>query len=387
MAAKGVEIAILGGGAAGLALALGLIRSPLRDRNILIVEKEIKNKNDRTWCYWVREPSLFDSICCKTWETLRFTTEEQDLRIQLQPYRYQMVRGSDYYRYIHDELAKFPNVEIVRGSAEAVQDGEEAAFVEVNGETIQANWVFDSRFRQEDASRTSGKYLSLLQHFRGWEIESEQPVFDPAAASLFDLRVPQPEGLAFAYVLPLTEYRGLVEYTLFSKNLQKPEVYLQAVESYIGNKLGLKTYQIVEEEAGIIPMTSRPVQRRLGKRILAIGTRGGRVKPSTGYAFQRIQRDSQAIVSSMLRYGHPFHVSPASRRYLFYDSLLLDVLARSDPKIRSIFTAMFSRNPIDRVFRFMDERTSLLEDGLILASLPPVPFLYAFFRKALGFYR
>jgi lycopene beta-cyclase len=178
-----------------------------------------------------------------------------------------------------------------------------------------------------------------------------------------------------------------VEYTLFSINLLKPEAYFQAAEAYLRDQLGVNTYRVVEEEVGIIPMTSQPVRRRLGNRILAIGTRGGRVKPSTGYAFHRIQRDSQAIVSSLLRYGHPFEVASNPRRFLFYDALLLDVLARSDPKIREIFTDMFSRNPIDRVFRFVDETTSLLEDGLILATLPPVPFLYAFVRKVFGMYK
>jgi 2-polyprenyl-6-methoxyphenol hydroxylase-like FAD-dependent oxidoreductase len=42
------DFAILGGGAAGLSLALALMRSPLKDRSILIVEKDAKDKDPRS---------------------------------------------------------------------------------------------------------------------------------------------------------------------------------------------------------------------------------------------------------------------------------------------------------------------------------------------------
>ena len=56
------DYAILGGGAAGLSLALALVRSPLKAGSILIVEKDAKNTNDRTWCFWSDVPTPLDRI-------------------------------------------------------------------------------------------------------------------------------------------------------------------------------------------------------------------------------------------------------------------------------------------------------------------------------------
>ena len=61
------DFAILGGGAAGLSLALELVGSELQNKSILIVEKDAKNTNDRTWCFWSDRPTRFDGIARKAW--------------------------------------------------------------------------------------------------------------------------------------------------------------------------------------------------------------------------------------------------------------------------------------------------------------------------------
>ncbi len=42
------DFILAGGGAAGLGLAYYMVNSPLKDHSILIIDKEAKNKNDRT---------------------------------------------------------------------------------------------------------------------------------------------------------------------------------------------------------------------------------------------------------------------------------------------------------------------------------------------------
>jgi len=128
---------------------------------------------------------------------------------------------------------------------------------------------------------------------------------------------------------------------------------------------------------GIIPMTDHPFPRQLGNRVLSIGARGGRVKPSTGFAFSRIQRDTRAIVNSLVHHHHPFDIPPDSRRHRFYDSIMLDVMLRQNDQVKQILTTMFTRNPVQRILRFLDDQTHIWEDIKVLASLPPVPFLRA----------
>jgi len=369
------DYAILGGGAAGLSLALALVRSPLRDRSILIVEKDAKDTNDRTWCFWTDAPSPLDGIATHVWPRLRFRDAAVDRTYELGPLRYEMVRGVDFYRSAREELGRH-NVTFLRGAGE-VQDGPQAARVQVNGETWEAAWAFDSRMRPMDLLPDPRHYTYLFQHFTGWEVETQSAVFDPRTVTLFDLRTPQVGGVTFFYVLPTSERRALVEYTLFSPQVLPAEKYEAALQAYLQGMLGSANYHLLSQEHGVIPMTDHPFPRRLGARLMAIGTRGGRVKPSTGYAFARIQRDSQAIVASLIRTSRPFAVPPDPFRYRFQDAVLLEVIARDPEGGRTVLSAIFGRNPVQVVLRFLDERSSLWDDLRVIASNRPWPFLRA----------
>jgi lycopene beta-cyclase len=376
------DYAILGGGAAGLSLALALVNSPLADQSILVVEKEAKDNNDRTWCYWANQPSAFDAIRHAVWGEVRFTSHGLDKPIPLQPYRYQMVRGIDFYRHAREELARYPNVRRVQAAVDEVTEVEGGVRFWAGGEEFQARWCFDSRFDPQALRFDPQRYLTIRQHFEGWTVETDEPVFDPCQATLFDLRTEQRDGLCFYYVLPFTPHQALVEYTVFSCELLEEEEYRQALRAYLDQLLGAGKYRVLHTEEGVIPMTDYVFPRRLGKHRLAIGTRGGRVKASSGYAFTRIQADTRDIVRSLMKHQHPFDLPAGGPRRRFYDALLLEILAREPLAGRPIFEAMFTRNPIGRIFRFLDEQSSLLEDFLLIASLPPQPFLRALGRWA-----
>jgi lycopene beta-cyclase len=368
---------MLGGGAAGLGLAYAMVNSPLADRKILIIDKEAKTSNDRTWSFWTPNPTPFDSMAYRTWDYLDFRGVTFQKRFELNPYRYHTIRGIDYYRSIRSVLAEHPNVGWLQGNVESVEDGDMGARVRVDGEMVQADWVFDSRIILEEIQQDPARYRYLKQHFLGWEIETGSPVFDSSAVTLFDLQTEQREGLCFYYILPFEDNRALVEYTLFSANLLPRKEYEGMLRAYIQGQLGIREYRVVDEEQGVIPMTTNPFPRRLGARVMATGTRGGRVKPSTGYAFARIQKDSQAIVHSLTSNGHPFAVPASSPRRKFYDALMLEVIAAQGEQTRPIMTAMFKNNSIQSIFRFLDEDSSILEDLRMLASLPLGPFLKA----------
>ena len=170
------DFAILGGGASGLSLALALAQSSLGTGTILLVEKDTKDHNDRTWCYWTSQNSYMDNICSRVWHTLRFASDQVDLKIPLQPYRYQMIRGKDFYDYMRRELMKFTNVIFLNGNVEAWEDGEESVKVWVDGEVFNAAWVFESRLNPADIKPDPSRYHYLKQHFTGWEIEAGAPV-------------------------------------------------------------------------------------------------------------------------------------------------------------------------------------------------------------------
>ncbi len=257
------DFAILGGGAAGLSLALELVKGPLGNKSILIVEKEAKDSNDRTWCFWADRPTPYDGIARQVWPSLRFQSEGFDQTWELSPLRYQMLRGLDFYNYARAELEKHA-VTFVRGLAE-LEDGQDNATLHVGGERYAAQWAFDSRIRPSDVLPDPTHYNYLKQHFRGWEIETATPVFDPQTVTLFDLRTPQRGGVTFFYILPFSKTNALVEYTLFSPQVLPDGEYEAALREYLATNFGLKDYRILETEQGVIPMTDHPFPRRLGQ--------------------------------------------------------------------------------------------------------------------------
>jgi lycopene beta-cyclase len=366
---------LAGGGLAGLSLALQLTRSPLHDSSMLIIDRESKTRNDRTWAFWTDRPTPFDGIVQREWNKVHFAGAGFEKDIDLGAYIYRLVRGIDLYHYVHEQLAAHANVEFVKGNVERIEDAAEGARVFANGEAYGARWVFDSRYSVKAFKPEGAGCHYLPQHFEGWEIETPGDAFDPRAATLLDFRTPQKNVMRFFYVLPFSERRALVEYVTLG-----PDNYGAALKSYLENVLGIRDYRVVATEGGVNPLTDYVFPRRAGDRVMNIGTRGGRVKPSTGYAFLRIQRDSAAIVRSLLANGQPFGVPPDSRRYRFYDALMLEVMQRHGGEIKPLFSALFKNNPIARVFRFLDEVASPAENSLLIASLPPKLFLRAMFR-------
>jgi lycopene beta-cyclase len=372
------DIIIAGAGLAGLSLAHHLINSPLRDRSILIVDPDPKERNDRTWSYWSDRPTPFDGLACRTWDRLQLAGLNGEMTVNLRQYRYRTIRGSDFYEHVRRELAQHPNVTWQRGKVEAIEDGAEVARVIVNHEVVTGRWVFDSRPRHTGFDQ---RYHQLKLHFKGWEIETPRSAFDPTAATFLDFRTPQNGATRFFYVLPFDERHALVEYTLFSNMPLLPREYEQALQAYARDVLKLTDYQIARQESGIIPITDQPFPRRLGGRVMSIGMRGGRIKPSTGFAFLRVQADSAAIVHSLIEHDQPFDIPEDSARYQLYDSMLLDIMEREPERIQAIFAALFKRNSIEHVLSFLDEQASLAQNVHMFANLPQAPFLQALWRR------
>jgi lycopene beta-cyclase len=368
---KSYDIILAGGGAAGLSLACHLAQSPMRDRRVLIVEQDAKDQNDRTWCFWTDQPTLFDDIVYRSWSQLQVLGEHYAKTLDLHAYRYNMIRGIDFYRFARQALAVHPHIEFLQGRVERIENGDQEASVLVDGRSYTGTWVFDSLFNRSAFQPDQDRYHYLKQQFKGWEIETPEKAFNPRVATFLDFRTPQEQGMHFFYVLPLSERHALVESVLCTTVPVSWKYCQQALHHYLATTLGIKAYSTRREEQGISPLTDWPFPRQIGERIMAIGTQGGRVKPSTGYAFLRMQQDACAIVRSLLEAGHPFSVPNSPRRYRFFDSVMLEIMTQHAERIEPIFTALFKRNPVERIFRFLDEVALPWENCLMLPSLPP----------------
>ena len=122
--------------------------------------------------------------------------------------------------------------------------------------------------------------------------------------------------------------------------------------------------------------------------LINIGVAGGQVKGSSGYAFHFIQEKTKTIVADVVAGKNPLRASTfTQKKFQLYDSVLLRVLQDQKLDGATIFTAIFSNNPPDRVFRFLNNESSLLDDLHIMASVPTRVFLPVAIQALLGLKR
>jgi lycopene beta-cyclase len=375
------DFIIAGGGLSGLSLACCMTSSALRDRSILIVDRDPKQRDDRTWGFWSNTPTPFDAAISHSWDHLQVVGEDDAPHVipLTGGYRYHVIRGLDFYRHIREKLAPFDNVTFLHGRVDSIEDGRDAACVTVEGTPHYARWVFNS-LPQASPSDQAFQYLKM--HFRGWEVLTATPSFDPDTVTFMDFRTPQEGEMRFFYVLPYAADRALVEFTLFSETILRRSAYEEALRTYLAEVLKIDSYTILAEEAGAVSITDDPLLRTLGKRIMAIGARAGRIKPSTGYAFIRVQKDCREIVDSLLLHGHPFDVPDDPDLHDILDAVLLRVIARQGHQVQSAFGMMFRRNPIESILRFLDESSTPGENLRVIASMPPGTFVKALYQLA-----
>jgi lycopene beta-cyclase len=372
---KTYDFIFAGSGLAALSLLVRMVQQPaLAHKKVLIIDPDGKNKNDRTWCFWENAPGPFESIVHHRWDHLYVYAPGFAQKLDIQPYSYKLIRGIDFYRYCLAQLDQFPNIHRLQARVEAVENIPGGAVVHAGGRQFSAPVVFNSIPPQKPALKPHEYWL--LQHFKGWTIETETDCFDPAAATFMDFRVGQEEGTTFVYLLPVGRRRALVEYTLFSENLLPQSAYDAGLKHYLHQFLGIDKYRVVEEEFGIIPMTNVPFAQQEGQ-VLHIGTAGGSTKASSGFTFKAIQKRSDSIVASLLQYGHPFHLKKDPPRFHFYDSVLLQILATGKLQGAAIFAQLFEKNKGSRVLQFLDNETTLVQELGLLPTLPILPFTAA----------
>ena len=376
------DFIICGAGASGL-LLLKAIRedSFFNEKSILIIEKEIRNVNDRTWSYWESPNGSFDSILSKKWSKANFCSEDFDSDFDLNPYQYKMLRSAGFYQSIRNKYSKLKNTIFLHAEVKNIDSKNIMTEVITSEGKFQSKKVFNSLFDPKPMINQK-KYPVLQQHFVGWFIKTKKPSFDSSKVFFMDFNIPQVQETRFIYVLPIDKHNALVEYTLFSENLLHFDDYETGIKAYLDSK-GITEYEIKEKEQGNIPMTCFPFEKLNCRSLLHIGTAGGWTKASTGYTFMNTRRNIERLIP-FLKTGAGLNTFTIKNRFRFYDLLFLDVLNRYNARGSKLFTRMFEKNPPVRIFRFLDEKTNFIEEFKIMASFSltqKIWFLKALFKR------
>ncbi len=374
---------IAGAGCSGLMLAYFLTKSPLKDKKILLLDSELKNKDDRTWCFWDATESPFEEIVCQSWQKILFRSAYFEQKMDIAPYQYKMIRGIDFYQFVQEKLKHFPNIRFLQKTITAINLIENGAEVITDKETFQAKYVFNSCFRpQIDLT----KHLHLFQHFLGWVIETETDAFEVDCPTLMDFDIPQAGETRFMYVMPTSKRKALVEATIFSPDILAAEKYEEMLKDYISNVLKISKFMISHKEMGAIPMTNFPFPAQSSPYIINIGTAGGNVKASTGYAFKNIQKQMQHLVDFWVaNEGNVSVFKPKqASRFRLYDTILLYIMQKKRLSTDLIFSHLFKKNPAQRIFQFLDEETNFGQELQVMYSVPTLPFSKALIEVMMG---
>ncbi|NNE26030.1 MAG: lycopene cyclase [Saprospiraceae bacterium] len=374
---KKYDYIIAGAGLSGLSLAYRMRKSAShQNASLLLLDKDTKERNDRTWCFWSKKEDLFDEINYKVWPKIQFADSEINQTYNIDPYKYKMIRGIDFYKHVLSFLNTCDKTDFVSSGIENIEETASEVIITTSNETYSAPWVFKSYYDNLDFSKSN----FVWQHFKGWIIKSELPVFDKDKAIFMDFRVPQDDETRFFYVLPFNENEALVEIAVFSEAIPKPSFYDPFLKEYIKEKLEINTYEIVEEELGAIPMTDYNFNKIKSNKVIHIGTSGGQVKGSSGYAFYRIQEEMDRLMGYINQNKLADYKRPINR-YHFYDRIFLNAILTGKTNGAKVFGKLFKKLSPQTIFKFLDEKGSFFNDLIVFTAPPTWPFTKAFFQE------
>jgi lycopene beta-cyclase len=370
------DVIIAGAGLSGLSLAVALLDAGLPDdaRILLVDPRETLSGADRTWCFFDLVPHAFESAITHRWSRWRVRNGAVEVSRSAPGITYCRIPGERFYELALERLAAAGRrVELVRGvTVEHLEDRGAHVDVHTSAGVLRARLAMDSRPPTLTRSADAGKNVHLLQHFRGRVVRSEQPVFEAGTATLMDFDVTQAHGIHFIYVLPFDTHTALVESTFFTELLLPDAAYETAIETWLARRRPGVMFQTISHESGVIPMTTEPFDAWPSPRIVRIGTAGGHVKPSSGYAFLAVQRFvrefAPRVVSALGAGGCAEPPAARTPRTVALDTIFLSYLRNCPERAPNTFYRLFERVPPAVLVRFLSDTGTLADDLTVMRT-------------------
>ena len=381
MSIKIYDYIICGAGASGLILASSMLDDKyFSNKNILLIEKENKNLNDRTWSFWEEKNGNFDNLVSKSWSYAKFKSFNTNLEFNLDPFIYKTIRSSDFYKKLFSKIKLSKQIKIENLEVKEIISKKNKVIIHTKSDEFIGKYVFSSILKKDLLKNSSFPFLK--QHFEGWFIKTNKPFFNKNKTTLMDFSINQKNETRFIYILPFKSNEALIEFTLFTKSILKNSEYEKVLKEYL-NKKGINSYEILEKEQGVIPMTCYPFEKHNNSRVLFIGTAGGWTKASSGYTFKNIITKTELLINFLKR-EHDLTKFNLKSRFDFYDLILIDVLYNYNHLGDKIFSSLFRNNKPNKVLNFLDEKTNLIDELKIMYSFPwsiKILFIKALFKN------
>ena len=376
-----IDLINLGGGITGLTLGYHLSRSNVlhaeNEQRTLILEPRNNYTRDKTWCYWQHGATPFDEAISHKWHRWTISCNGQTHVSESATTPYVRVDSAKFYEIGQAAIAGSDSVTLrLRDSATKVLPSKNGVSVHSQREAFQTCRVFDTR-------PTPIPKGVLLQHFVGWEIETEVDVFDPSTVTLMDFAL-EAEDIHFFYVLPLSTRRALIETTHFSTQVLDETTYAAEITDYLQQRFGLSQWRIKHQEKGVIPMPRQApdLSDRPHSRIVPLGLHSDTVKPSTGYCYPHAQVQARRQVEALFSYPGSHAIAARSRLSRWFDAVFIRFLEQHPQRAGEIFLRLFKQVPSDALTRFLSDEAKPADYVRVMLALPKSTFILQAVRHA-----
>ncbi len=421
---------------AGLSLAVRLTEGRFAHLRIVVIEPRTHYSRDRTWCYWsvpkITHP--FAEAVTMRWPKWRLSRWIEGQRTHTdgsalidvtcngnrrdggngggdrgdrsgsspdEDIQYEMIQADTFYATALKAISAASHITLRLGATvESLQtlpddSGKNSAgkvAIKTNLGVIHGGLIFDSR----PPSMLSK--AAWIQGFRGIEVETDKPCFDPKTVTMMDFSIaPNPattgttptNQVRFMYVLPFSTTHALIEettFTLATDSSRQPVFDESAAQHYLTQKFGANNVRILHREQGAIPMDPALRPSHAPGKVIKIGTAGGMCRASSGYTFFETQRACKMIADRLATMGSQdfANVSPQfalpkwrSSASYWMDAVFLRVLA-TEPGIAPIlFTNLFANVPADALVRFLSGVATPIDLFHVVTACPKWPFIKA----------
>ncbi|MFK0731211.1 MAG: lycopene cyclase family protein, partial [Gloeotrichia echinulata HAB0833] len=214
----------------------------------------------------------------------------------------------------------------------------------------------------------------LWQSFFGQEISCSSKIFDRRVPDLMSFLPSFDDGVAFSYILPFSETEGLLETTVFGPQILTIKDFKERQNGLVEKITKGNPFEVGRCEYGALPMGHFKANGPSLETYFKVGNTSGSLRPSTGFAFQRIQKWAEACSKSIRNGSGPLHYMPDPWHIRMMDYLFLRVI-REDPRLGStLFYNIFKKARPDQVIRFLSDQGTWGDCASIIAALPSEPF-------------